>query len=259
MLVVWTLWQRELVRFYRDKARVIGALVPPLIFWVAIGAGLGDSFRPPGAPAGMNYLQYFFPGTVLLVVLFTSVFATISLIEDRREGFLQSVLVAPVPRFGIVAGKVLGASTLGFLQGLLFLSLAPAAGLRIDLPALIFVLLLLGLSSAGLAGLGFWIAWRLNSTQGFHSVMNLFLIPMWMMSGALFPSSGAPAWMRAVIKLNPLSYAVAGMQNSFIAGASTGSSVMGAAPPRPVCLLVLALFAGATFLACVFSARRGDQ
>jgi ABC-2 type transport system permease protein len=255
MLVIWTLWLRELVRFYREKARVIGALVPPLIFWVAIGAGLGDSFSPPGAPEGINYLQYFFPGTVLLVVLFTSVFATISLVEDRKEGFLQSVLVAPVSRGGIVAGKILGASTLGFLQGLIFLCLAPAAGLRIDLPAFIFVLLVLALASAGLAGLGFAIAWRLNSTQGFHAVMNLFLIPMWMMSGSLFPADGAPFWMRAIVAVNPLSYAVAGMQNSFIIGTS---GVMGAGPSRPLCLAVLAAFAAVTFVAGTLLARRGS-
>lgn len=253
MNVVWTLCARELVRFYRDRGRVVGAVVPPLVFWVLIGAGLGDSFRPAGDSGAANYLQYFFPGTVLLVVLFTAVFATISIIEDRREGFLQSVLVAPVPRWTIVFGKILGASAIGFIQGLLMLLFAPAAGLGLSLGALAYVLATLALAALGLTGLGFIIAWRLDSTQGFHSVMNLFLIPMWMLSGALFPVDGAPAWLRAAAALNPLSYAVRGMQWSFkVEGAAMVSS--GAGPAA--CLAVLGLFAAAAFAASVGEARR---
>src|SRR5829696_6919158 len=125
-----SLAQRELVRFLRQRHRIIGALATPIVFWLLIGGGMGHSFRA-GGPGGGNYLQYFFPGTVLMILLFTAIFSTISIIEDRREGFLQSVLVAPVPRMAIVLGKILGGTLLAFGQGLLFLLLAPLVGVKL--------------------------------------------------------------------------------------------------------------------------------
>src|SRR6202012_894867 len=112
---------------------IIGALATPIVFWLLIGAGMGRSFHVDGLPggAGISYLQYFFPGTVLMILLFTAIFSTISIIEDRREGFLQSVLVAPVPRMAIVLGKVLGGTVLAFGQGLIFLLLAPLIGMHL--------------------------------------------------------------------------------------------------------------------------------
>src|SRR5688500_7205237 len=127
-----SLARREPVRFLRQRHRVIGALATPVVFWLLIGLGMGRSFRAEGlsGAGGDNYLQFFFPGTVVMILLFTSIFSTISIIEDRREGFLQSVLVAPVPRVAIVLGKVLGGTALAFGQGLVFLLLGPLAGVR---------------------------------------------------------------------------------------------------------------------------------
>lgn len=255
LLPVMTLWQRELVRFYRDRSRIIGALVPPVVFWLLIGAGMGGSFQMPGAASGMNFLQYFFSGTLVLIVLFTSVFSTISIIEDRREGFLQSVLVAPIPRLSIVLGKVLGASTVGFLQGLTFLVFANAVGLHATAWGHLVAALVLVLCSLGLTGIGFCIAWKLDSSQGFHAVMNLFLIPMWMLSGALFPISTAPHWLRVVIRLNPVTYAVAGLQQAL---SPEHSSLAGIAPLR-LCLPVLAAFAAAVLLGSAWLAGRRDS
>ncbi len=252
MLSIATLWQRELVRFYRDRSRVIGALTPPIVFWFLIGAGLGTSFRMPGAAAGTTFLQYFFSGTLVLIVLFTSIFSTISIIEDRREGFLQSVLVAPIPRASIVLGKVLGASTVGFFQGLTFLIFAPAAGLHASPAGYGWACLALALCSIGLTCLGFCIAWVLDSTQGFHAVMNLFLIPMWMLSGALFPLSTAPKWLAFVIRLNPVSYSVGALQQALAPGeyaADIGSLAL--------CFAVLVAFAVAmTVLSTAVASRR---
>ena len=132
-----SLGQRELVRFLRQRHRVIGSLLTPILFWVGIGMGLQHSFRGQGQTAGGGYLEYFFPGTILMILLFTAIFSTISIIEDRREGFLQSVLVAPVSRAAVVLGKVLGGAVLAFGQGVLFLLLAPTVG--IHLTALGFV------------------------------------------------------------------------------------------------------------------------
>ncbi len=123
LLPAFTLWWREIVRFYRQKSRVVGVLASPLVFWVVLGSGFGNSFRSAGGQGQQHYMDYFYPGTLILIVLFTSIFAMMSLIEDRKEGFLLSVMVAPVPRSAIVLGKVLGGTTLSAVQGMIFLRL----------------------------------------------------------------------------------------------------------------------------------------
>lgn len=253
MSAILTLWERDIVRFFRDKPRVIGGLVPPIVFWLLIGAGLGTAVRVPGAPDGMTFLQYFYAGTLVLIVLFTSIFATISIIEDRHEGFLQAVLVSPVPRLSIVLGKVLGASTVGLAQGLAFLLLAGAAGLHPGLHGYALAFAVLTLASVGLTALGFCIAWVLDSSQGFHAVMNLFLIPMWMLSGALFPAATAPRFLQWVIAANPVSYAVTGLQRALLP-----SVVPDGAASMAFCLGVLAGFAAVMIGTSVFVASRRD-
>src|SRR5947207_12626234 len=132
-LAVWSLASRELIRFFRQRTRVIGALGQPVLFWVLFGAGLHGSFKTPDwAPHEMTYQEYFFPGVAVMIVMFTAIFSTISIIEDRREGFLQGVLVAPVSRAAIVLGKVLGGTLLAFAQGLIFLLLAPTVGIHLS-------------------------------------------------------------------------------------------------------------------------------
>src|ERR1017187_2671766 len=132
LLPAFTLWWREIVRFYRQKSRVVGVLASPLVFWIVLGAGFGNSFRSGAGPAQQHYMDYFYPGTLILIVLFTSIFAMMSLIEDRQEGFLLSVMVAPVPRSAIVLGKVLGGTTLSAVQGIVFLVLAPFTGVHLE-------------------------------------------------------------------------------------------------------------------------------
>src|SRR5688572_3514289 len=168
LLPALSLCRRELIRFLRQRSRIIGALVTPIVFWLLIGGGMGRSFRADGLPGGTNFIQYFFPGTVLMILLFTAIFSTISIIEDRKEGFLQGVLVAPVPRLAIVLGKVLGGTVLAFGQGLLFLLLAPTVGIRLTAGSIIVTMLVMLLVAFALTALGFCIAWRMSSTQGFH-------------------------------------------------------------------------------------------
>src|SRR5215510_3353735 len=129
-LTAFTLWWRELVRFYRQRSRVIGVIASPLLFWVVIGSGFGTSFRSGDAHGQQHYLDYFYPGALIMIVLFTSIFTMMSVIEDRKEGFLLSVLVAPVPRSAIVLGKVWGGTTLSAIQGLIFLTFAPLLGIH---------------------------------------------------------------------------------------------------------------------------------
>jgi len=190
-----TLWQRELVRFWRQKSRILGVVASPLIFWLVLGYGSGELAR-------------FYSGALVLTIMFSAIFSTITIIEDRREGFLLSMLVSPASRTSLVLGKILGAATLAWIQGLVFLAFAPLAGVRIPVLDLLPVFAVIFLISFTLTGLGFVIAWRMDSTSGFHAVMNLLLVPMWMVSGALFPISTAHGFVKALMWVNPLTYSI---------------------------------------------------
>src|SRR5437868_11937978 len=208
VLPALSLWWREIVRFYRQRTRVVGVILSPLLFWVVIGSGFGSSFRSGGSTGQQHYLEYFYPGALIMIVLFTSIFAMMSVIEDRREGFLLSVLVAPVRRSAIVLVKVLGGATLAAAQGLIFLAFAPLIGVHFTLTQVGLLVVTVFLISFSLTALGFAIAWPMDSTQAFHAIINLFLIPLWLLSGALFPVSGASGWIRVLMRINPLTYGV---------------------------------------------------
>src|SRR3954466_4994487 len=238
--VVGTLCSRELVRFFRQKNRVFGALGQPIIFWLLFGAGLRSN--------NLDY-AHFFPGTLVMILLLTAIFATISIIEDRREGFLQGVLVAPIPRWTMVLGKVLGGTAIAMLQGIMFLVLGWLAGalgwyqvISTTATGLVAALLLMFVVSVALTGLGFLIAWRMASTQGFHAIMSVFLLPMWLLSGAFFPMD-VGGWLGWIIRINPLTYGVAGLryylQNVDVAGL----------PSLSLCWIVSLAFAAVIFAA----------
>ncbi|HYO23685.1 MAG TPA: ABC transporter permease [Lacipirellulaceae bacterium] len=240
---VFTLAQRELVRFFRQRNRVFGALGQPIIFWLLFSEGLRGS--------RLDY-AHFFPGTLVMILLFTAIFATISIIEDRNEGFLQSVLVSPAPRWAMVLGKVLGGAAIALLQGLLFLALG-AATLRLQASAgeVLQAIALMAAVAVALTALGFSIAWRMESTHAFHAIMSVFLLPMWLLSGAFFPAGGegALAW---VVRLNPLTYGVAGLRRLLpfapipSAGLANGlpeSAPVDALHPLAVCWIVTIAFA----------------
>jgi ABC-2 type transport system permease protein len=245
LLPALSLCQRELVRFLRQRNRIIGALATPIVFWLLIGGGMGKSFRSAGIPGSGNYLQYFFPGTVLMILLFTAIFSTISIIEDRREGFLQSVLVAPVSRMAIVLGKLLGGTLLAFGQGFIFLLLAPLIGLHLTAVGLVEASVVMFIIAFALTGLGFIIAWRMSSTQGFHAIMNLFLMPLWFLSGALFPPQNAWGGLRWMMRVNPLSYGLAGLWRAICRGEPGQTALL---PHWPIILAVSAAFALGMFL-----------
>src|SRR5438067_1323371 len=162
LLPALSLWRREVVRFYRQRSRVVGVIASPVLFWLVIGAGFGSSFKSTGAAGGQHYLAYFFPGALIMIVLFTSIFTMMTVIEDRKEGFLLSVLVAPVSRSVIVLGKVLGGATLATLQGLIFLVFAPLVGVHIGAGSLLLVTITVFLISFALTALGFAIAWPMD-------------------------------------------------------------------------------------------------
>ena len=239
---VSVLFQRDLTRFVRERSRVVGALLQPLIFWLVIGSGMSSTFVLPGR-ADVDYLEYFFPGVVVMVVLFTAIFTTMSVIEDRHSGFLQAVLVAPGSRVAVVVGKSLGSSGVALVQGALFLMLAPLAGLplsEIDWPALLFALTL---TCFALCALGFAVAWWLDSTAGYHVVMSLLLLPAWILSGAMFPADGSVAWIVWVQRLNPMSYAVSSVRTALYGGAPPQGTGLGVGGGTLFEIAVLCAFA----------------
>jgi ABC-2 type transport system permease protein len=234
---------------------VLGGLATPVLFWLLIGSGLGRSFKAPSSAGPAGYLAYAFTGAVVMIVLFTSIFSTISIIQDRAEGFLQSVLASPASRLSIVVGKIAGATALAMLQAATFILLAPVIGVAFTPVKIALILGVLLLVSLGLSGLGFLVAWSLDSTQGFHSIMNLVLMPMWILSGALFPASGAPVWLRAIMAVNPLTYGVALLRHALEGGGiRTDESI----PPASLSLSVtLAFVAAMISLSTWLAARRG--
>ena len=248
----YALAARELVRFFRQRTRIVGALGQPFIFWILFGAGLRGSFQAPDWAGAMSnelsYQEYFFPGVAVMIVMFTAIFSTISIIEDRREGFLQGVLVAPIPRAAIVAGKLTGGSALALIQTTLFLVIGPLLALiglapdfRLDLGLLdwLCVIAFVTTMAYGLTALGYLIAWPMQSTQGFHAIMSVFLMPMWLLSGAFFP--GETGWVSWIIRLNPLSYGVAGLRQLLYPSADWSSQ--SGLPSLTVCVAVTVIFA----------------
>jgi len=254
LLASYTLAERELKRFIRQRNRVFGALLQPIIFWALFGSGLSASFRAGGA--GVGYTEYFFPGTVVLILLFTAIFATISIIDDRAEGFLQSVLVAPIATESIVVGKLAGTTVLAVGQALLLFALAPLGGITLSLTTFLLSVPVLVLIGFALAGLGFTIAWNMDSTQGFHAIMTAFLMPMWFLSGAFFPATGTPTWLGWIIRLNPLTYGVAALRHILYLGRP---ELVADLPGLALSLMVLVLFTVASLMAAVHSAKRTEQ
>lgn len=261
-LAARTLCWREVVRFFRQRNRVIGALGQPILFWLLFGTGLSRSFRVgPSAEAGQSFLEYYFPGTLVLILLFTAIFATISIIEDRREGFLQSVLVAPVPRGAMVFGKVLGGSLIALSQSVVFLTLAFVFNVAFDVGSFLGLIALLFVSALALTSLGFVLAWRMESTQGFHAIMNLLLMPMWLLSGAFFPVPPADntlAWNQVALhwcmRINPVTYCVAGVRRLMYDDAALPGIWT---PDLTTCWIVTACFAAIMFaLACWIAGKR---
>jgi ABC-2 type transport system permease protein len=203
--VVLTRCERALVGFFRQKKSVFGALGQPNIFWLLFGAGLRNATS--GAGGNLDY-AHFFPGTLVMILLFTAIFATISIIEDHREGFLQGVLVAPIPRWAMVLGKVIGGAVIAMVQGIIFLLLGWLATalhwfdvVQPSVLGFIGAILLMFVISIALTALGFLIAWRMDSTQGFHAIMSVFLLPMWLLSGAFFQWTSAAGWAGSFVSI----------------------------------------------------------
>ncbi|MEQ9097186.1 MAG: ABC transporter permease [Phycisphaerales bacterium] len=196
---------REVRRLVRQPLRIAVAIATPAMMWLFVASGFAGSIRPESLGDDAASLSlYLVPGMASLVVLFNAIFVSISLIEDRHEGFLQAVLVSPAPRWSIAAGKLIGGGVLGFVQALVLVSCAPLVGASVTAVGVAAALGALACLSLGITGLGLAAAWRVDSASGFHGVMNLVFMPMWLLSGAIFPVEGASGWLRTVAMVNPL-------------------------------------------------------
>lgn len=206
---IYTIWLRDLIRFAREKSRIISMLGQPLLYLLIVGNGMSATFQLSAARVeGFNYLLFMYPGIIGMSVLFTSIFSAISIVWDREFGFLKEVLVAPVPRWSVAVGKALGGSTIAMLQGSILLLLAPFLGLKMSFAQLLALLAVLFLIAFSLTSLGITIASRMETMEGFQMMMNFLVMPLFFLSGAMFPLKGLPAWMDKVMHLDPLTYGV---------------------------------------------------
>ncbi len=242
MGAIYILWLREVKRYLRSRAQVVASLGQPLMYLVALGFGLGPVFRASG---NGSYLQFVAPGVVGMAVLFTSMFAGIGLLWDRQFGFLKETLVAPVPRISIVLGKTLGGITVALIQGVLVIVISLIAGFRPAswlalLNGFVFMLLI----ALVFGGLGTAIGSRLQDMQGFQLVMNFLVMPIFFLSGALFPLDHLPKALAAVTDLDPLSYGIDGLRGALIGRAHYGFRI----DLWVLCLVAVALLSLGSYL-----------
>jgi ABC-2 type transport system permease protein len=236
MSTVYILWLRQVKRFLRSKARRIGSVGQPILFLVALGFGFGPIYQRAG---GGNYIQFIAPGIIAMSILFTAVFSGIEIIWDRQFGFLKETLVAPVPRLHIMIGRTLGGATVAVMQGVFVFAIATIVGFRPELTMVPLALGFMVLIALLFTALGTSIASCLEDFQGFQLIMNFLVMPLFFLSGALFPLRGLPKALMVAASLDPLAYGVDGLR-----GALAGQMHFGLG-------MDLAVLGGATFLLLV--------
>ena len=213
MIATWVLVYREIIRFIRQPMRLVSSLAQPLFFWIFLGTGFSEIFVID--EVGMDYREFAYPGIILMLMLFSSIFSTITLIEDRNMGFLQGVIVAPVSRGSIVWGKLIGGTLIALFQVLIFLLFIPTTGINLSVLSFIVLLCFCSLIGFGFTGMGFYVAWRSETVASYHAIMSVVFIPMWLLSGALFPSKGVADWLVWLMSVNPVTYAMKGLRTVF--------------------------------------------
>ena len=220
MKIIYILWLRQLKRYFRSKSRIVGSIAQPLLFLLAFGFGFNSIYQRAG---GGNYIQFLAPGIIAMGILFTAVFSGIEIIWDRQFGFLKETLVAPVSRMKIMIGRTLGGGTVAILQGLIILLISLLVGFRPGgIHLILLALVFMALISLFFTALGTAIASMLRDMQGFQLIMNFLLMPLFFLSGSLFPLEGLPKALTIVAKINPLSYGIDGLRGALMGGAQFG-------------------------------------
>ncbi len=211
---VYIIWYRDVLRFWRDRTRLFASLAQPLLYLLIFGVGLSSalgkgSFAGRGIPASFNYTQFVYPGILGMAVLFTAIFSAMSVVWDREFGFLREILVAPISRSAVALGKALGGATQATLQGVIMLVFAPLVGVHLTVAAVLELIGLLFILAFSLTCFGVAISARMRTMQGFQVVMNFLMMPMFFLSGSLFPLSGLPDWLTVLTRFDPVAYGIA--------------------------------------------------
>lgn len=214
---MYIIWLRDVKRFWRDKVRIIGAMAQPTLFLFIIGTGLGRAFLREGRQyLGAEYIKFIYPGIIGMTILFTSVFSAISIIWDREFGFLKEVLVAPISRSSVALGKAFGGTTVAMFQGTIMLIYAPFVGVELTWLMVAKLWFLMFLISFSLTSMGIVIAARMKSMEGFQMIMNFLLMPIFFLSGAIFPLKNLPAWLDCLVRIDPLAYGIDALRGVII-------------------------------------------
>jgi len=214
MEAIYAVWQRDLIKFFRDRARLLGSFAMPLMFLVIFGIGMDGALSSMLNTGGMeqltdfNYVSFIYPGIIAMTVFSTSIFSALSVVTDKEEGYMKEILVSPVSRTYVAIGKILGSTTVAVIQGLLMLLFIPIIGVEVGLSNIVSLIPVMILVAFTLSSIGLLVASTLKTSTGFQAVIQVIIFPMLFLSGAFFPLNGMPGWMNALVKVNPMTYAV---------------------------------------------------
>jgi ABC-2 type transport system permease protein len=214
---IYTIWLREFKIFMREKFRIVAMIGQPLLYLLILGRGISSGMRL-NSTGNIDYLRFMYPGIIGMSILFTSIFSALSIIWDREFGFLKEVLVAPVPRWAVALGKSFGGATIAMIQSAIMISMAPIVGITLSVVVLIKLFVLSFLLSFAVTSLGVLIAAKMESMQSFQMVMNFLIMPLYFLSGAMFPMASAPTWMKTLMVIDPLTYGVDALRNVIFSG-----------------------------------------
>jgi ABC-2 type transport system permease protein len=269
---VYLIWYRDLLRWWRDRQRILPSLIQPILYLFVFGVGLGSAIGGAGAAGfgglpGVDYTTFMYPGVLAMSVLFTAIFSSMSIMWDREFGFLKEIQVAPINRSSVAIGKALGGSTVAMLQASLLLVFAPLVGVHLSLVVVLMLLGLMFLLAFALSGLGVAIASRMRSMEGFQAMINFVLMPILFLSGAFFPLQGLPVWLAFLTRLDPAAYAVDAMRRVVLIGSGVPESAaaslaipspFGGPLPVMVEVLILAAFSAVVLTLAVRWFSQGD-
>jgi len=223
---IYIIWYRDILRYWRDRWRLVASLAQPLLFLVVFGSGLSSALGRGGlfgSRSGLTYVQFMYPGIIGMSILFTAIFGAMSIVWDREFGFLKEVLVAPIDRWAVAIGKALGGTTQAMIQGLILLVLAPFVGVKLSALTVLAIVPLAAVLAFGLSAFGVMLA---SMLQGFQVVMNFLMMPMFFLSGALFPLQGLPNWMTWLTRIDPASYGIDPLRRVVLSDSGLPKSVI---------------------------------
>ncbi len=255
---IYIIWYRDLLRFWRDKARLFSSFVMPFLFLVIFGTGLSASMLLLGRgteEAGYNYIQFLFPGIVGMIVLFTAVMWGVSIVWDREFGFLKEILVAPISRAAVAMGKTLGGATIATVQGTVMLVFAPFVGVSLSVSQVLLLIVLMFVFACSITAMGILIASRIKTMEAFQVVMQLLLFPLFFLSPARFPVQNLPSWLGTLVRINPVSYGIDSFRQSILEPTSANFGINLFGHPMSIAedILLVALFGLVMVLLAVWS------